>query len=593
VSSFTSLVGALWYLRVTTIVGVIRSRLKRLKQPKYFAGAVVGALYFYLVFFRNAQRPRMTPGAPGSPLDALSPDFLPLLAGLGALALLVVLAINWLVPRRAALPFTEPEIAFLFPAPVSRRMLVHYRLLSAQLGIAFTALIFTVVFGRGRGFGDHGGYQFIGWWLVLAMVNLHFTGTSFAYSRLLNRSLTTARRRYITFGVAAAVLLALVVWIAFSIRLPLEADFASRDSAMRYAAEVLHAGPMRWLLALPKLAVGPYFATGATEFALALLPALLLLAAHYVWVVHTEVSFEEASIARAEKRAARRRASQEGDWRGNAGALKARTAPFVLTSRGAPELAFLWKNLIATGALFRPRPILGIAVVLGGGAAWLSRQPDLEGFAAALFAMGLVGLAITVLLGPQIARQDLRTDLANSDLLKTYPLRGWQIVLGEIMAPLCTLTIVFWVLLLTTYLALPDLDEAWLTPALRLEAAFGLALLAPPFIALQVLIPNATAVLFPAWVQATRDHTERGVEAMGQRIIFVAGQLFVMSVALLPALIIGAVMFFVVNLIAGPMVGGALAALSMAVLLACEAWLGVQWLGARFENLDISSELRA
>src|SRR4029079_5433747 len=123
--------------------------------------------------------------------------------------------INWLIPRRAALPFNESEIAFLFPAPVSRRMLVHYRLLSAQLGIAFTALIFTVVFGRGRAFGDHSAYQFIGWWLVLALASLHVTGTSFVSSRLLNRSMTTGRQRAITMGAAAAVLLALVTWIAF------------------------------------------------------------------------------------------------------------------------------------------------------------------------------------------------------------------------------------------------------------------------------------------------------------------------------------------------------------------------------------------
>ena len=80
---------------------------------------------------------------------------------------------------------------------------------------------------------------------------------------------------------------------------------------------------------------------------------------------------------------------------------------------------------------------------------------------------------------------------------------------------------------------------------------------------------------------------------MGQRLIFVASQLLVTSLALLPALIIGLVMFFVVNLVAGPAAGGAVAALSMAVLLASEVWVGVQWLGGRFEKLDISSELRA
>ena len=35
---------------------------------------------------------------------------------------------------------------------------------------------------------------------------------------------------------------------------------------------------------------------------------------------------------------------------------------------------------------------------------------------------------------PQLLRQDLRSDLLNADLLKAYPLPGWQIVLGEVLA---------------------------------------------------------------------------------------------------------------------------------------------------------------
>ncbi|HEU4590817.1 MAG TPA: putative ABC exporter domain-containing protein [Steroidobacteraceae bacterium] len=594
-SSFASLVGALWYLRVTSIVGRVRSRLRRLKQPKYLAGALVGAVYFYLVFFRRAHRPQFGghPGAPASPAEALPADLLPLFGEIGALALLVVLAINWLVPRHAALAFSESEIAFLFPAPVSRRMLVHYRLLSAQLGIAFTALIFTVVFGRGGGFGDHTWYRFIGWWLILAMVNLHFTGTSFVYSRLLNRSITTARRRAITLSVAAAVLLALIAWIAFAARLPTAADFSSAANAADYAREMLHVGPMPWLLALPKLAVAPYFAMRAGEFALAMLPALALLAAHYFWVVHTEVSFEEASIARAEKRAARRRAIQQGDWRGNAGAIKAGAPPFVLTGSGRSEPAFLWKNLIAAGALFRPKPMLSLAVLLGAGAWWISRQPDLQAVSAALSVVGLIVLVLAVLFGPQLVRQDLRTDLANADILKTYPLRGWQIVLGEMLTPVAILTVVSWLALLTIWLALPDMAMSRIPPGLRGEAALGLALLAPPFIAIQVFMPNAATVLFPAWVQATGDRTERGIEVMGQRLIFVVSQFLVTALALLPALLVGGLVLFIVNLIAGIAIGGAAAVVAMAALLGFEAWLGIRWLGNRFEALDISSELRA
>ena len=588
------MVGALWYLRANSILGRIKSRLRRLKQPKYLAGAVIGALYFYFVFFRRTHFPRIggRPGGPGSPAETLPADLLPVIGEIGALILFLVLAINWFFPRRAVLAFSESEIAFLFPAPVSRRMLVHYRVLGAQFGIFFTAIIFTLVFGRGRGFGAHTWYQFLGWWLVLALINLHFTGTSFFWSRLLNRSLTTVRQRVITIGAGTAAVLALVVWIVLSVRLPTTTDFSSAPDAARYAMEVFHAGPMPWLLALPKLALAPYFATGPVDFVLAMIPALILLAIHYVWVVHTEVAFEEASIARAEKRAARRRASQQGDWRGNVAVAKARTPAFALGSIGRPELAFLWKNLFATSAFFRPRPILVLTAILVGATSWLSRQPDLAPIRVVLSVVGLVILIMTVLFGPQVARQDLRTDLANADILKTYPLRGWQIVLGEVLTPVAILSVVFWLALLTIYLSLPGDSFGRIPPGLRSELALGLAVLAPPFIAIQVLMPNAATVLFPAWVQATRDRTERGIEVLGQRLIFVASQLLVTVLVLLPALLVGALVFLLVNLITGLALGAAVAAIAMTMLLGFEAWLGIRWLGNRFEQLDISSELR-
>jgi hypothetical protein len=357
--------------------------------------------------------------------------------------------------------------------------------------------------------------------------------------------------------------------------------------------DVLHAGPMPWLLALPKLVLAPYFANRPADFALAMIPALILLALHYAWVVYTEVSFEEASIARAEKRAARRRASQQGDWRGNVAVAKPRAPAFELAGSGRPEFAFLWKNLLATSAFFRPRPVLVLTAILVGATSWISRQPDLAAIGVVFSVVGLVILIMTVLLGPQIARMDLRTDLVNADILKTYPLRGWQIVLGEMLTPVAILTVVFWIALLTVYLSLPGDSFARIPADLRAMAAMGLAVLAPPFIAIQVLMPNAATVLFPAWVQATRDQTERGIEVLGQRLIFVASQLLVTALVLLPALLVGVLAFFVVNLIAGFEAGAIVAVIAMAVLLAFEAWLGIRWLGNRFEELDISSELRA
>ena len=583
---------ALLYLRVTSLIGRVKSRLRRLKEPKYLAGAVVGVGYLYLAFFRRVHgiqgghAPGAPPG-PGIPTQALA--FLPEVA---ALALLLAVAVNWGMPRSASLAFSEAEIAFLFPAPVNRRMLVHYRILGSQLGIAFTALVLTVVLRRGQAFGGNAWSHAVGWWLILATLNLHFTGTSFVYSRLLNRSLTSGWRKAMTVGLVWVVVAALILWVWSVVKLPSQGELHRPHGLELYLAAQLQAGPLPWLLVLPRFVVTPYFATDNSAFLLALGPALALLVLHYFWVVHTEVSFEEASIARAEKRAASRRRAQLGDWRGQNAGPKAQREPFRLLESGRPEVAFLWKNLLSTSGFFRPRVLAVVLAVVLVGSGWLVGQPQMQ--AARLFTlmMFVILLSLTVLVGPLMARQDLRADLPNSDILKTYPLRGWQIVLGETLAPLAILSSFIWVCLFACAWLLPGDKFAWLTPSLRAAAAVGLGVLAPPLVAIQLLVPNAAAVIFPAWAQSAGDRTERGIEVIGQRIIFVAGQLLITLIAVIPAVLSAVLVVAITAWLVGPVVAGVLAVAVVFSLLAYEAWLGVRWLGGRFEQFDLSAELR-
>jgi ABC-2 type transport system permease protein len=594
-SSVAAITRALLYLRVTTLVGQVRSRLKRLKQPKYLMGALVGAAYVYFFFIRRINAPRRgnVPTAPGGPqVPELPMEALSIFAELGAVALLIALVVNWTIPRRASLGFSEAEIAFLFPAPVNRRALIHYRLLGSQFGIAFTALILTLVLGRGRVLGGNPAIHAFGWWLILAMLNLHFTATSFVMTKLLNRSLTTMRRRVATIVGLWAVVVALIVWTWSAAHAPEPGELRNGSSLVRYLATQLDSGPLPWLLALPRLMVAPFFADGARAFFLALGPALLLLVVHYFWVIRTEVSFEEASILRAEKRAARVRAIQQGDWRTQGNARKAQRPPFALGSVGRPEVAFLWKNLLSTSGFFRPVPLLVLATVIVAGSQWLALQPTLAPVRMVLATMAGMLLAFVLLLGPQLARQDLRSDLANTDILKTYPLRGWQIVLGELLTPIFILSVITWLGLLAAFLVLPADKIEWLPLTLRAGAALSLAALAPPFVTIQLLVPNAAAVIFPAWAQTTGNRAERGIEVMGQRIIFLVGQLIITSLALVPAAIGAAVVFVLANWLIGFATAATLAVAAVFVLLAAEAWLGIRWLGGRYEHFDLSAELR-
>lgn len=590
-SSVAAMARALLYLRVMSLAGRVKSRLLRLKQPKYLAGALVGAAYVYLIFIRRAHgtHPGPVPVHPGSGTPA---DGLALLPELSALMLFLVLAASWVIPRRASLAFSEAEIAFLFPAPVNRRMLVHYRLLGSQLNLVFSALVLTLVFRRGQAFGGNAWFHAIGWWVILATLDLHFTGTSFVYSKLLNRGMTSGPRKAAIIGTVLVAAAALIAWAWAAVSLPQPGDLDGPREFARYVSSQLHAGPLPWLLAIPALVVAPYLAGSASAFVLALGPALAVLLVHYFWVAGSDVSFEEASIARAEKRAARTQRVRQGDWRGQGAARKAQKPPFDLRDTGQPEVAFLWKNLLSTSAFFRPRVAFVTLAIVVGGSGLLVRHPALGGARLlAAMAAGML-LFLTLLVGPMMARQDLRADLPNSDILKTYPLHGWQIVLGELLAPLSILSGLTWMCLLAGFLLLPADTYTSLTPTMRGVLALGLAVLAPPLLAIQLLVPNAAAVVFPAWARLAGDRTERGIEAIGQRIIFTAGQWLIIAVAAVPALIGAALVFFLTRWLVGAVAAAALAVAAVFVLLCCEAWQGVRWLGARFERFDLSAELR-
>ncbi|MDB6127138.1 MAG: putative transporter, permease protein [Verrucomicrobia bacterium] len=584
------MISALFYLRYTSLKNLVHSRFRRLKQPKYLIGAIVGAGYFYMVIFRRTRF-----NAAGSATHAptvLPVDLLPAVTIAGALVLLGVIALSWIVPdQRAGIAFTEAEIAFLFPAPIRRRTLIYYKLLNSQIAIVFTVLLLTLFSGRWSFLGGNVFTHAVGWWIILATLNLHFMGASFAMTRLMDNGITPWRRRLLILGVTAVVGVGIVLWLGRDLHAPVAADYANFRSMAGYFQTLMSSGPLPWLLAPASFVIAPFLAPDPRTFLLALAPALLVFAVHFVWVLRSEVSFEDASIAKSEKRAARAAAVREGNWRAARGALKARGGAFRLAPTGRPEIAFLWKNLISTFPIFRPRTFLIAALVIVAGYVWLDHSPYrifLSG--AAIFAM-VIG-AYLFFVGPQFARQDLRSDLTNADILKTYPLRGWQVVLGQMLTPIAILTGLLWLVLLVLALAFHPHRMPWLTTPLRLAGALALLPNIPVIVALELFVPNAAALLFPAWVQTMRNRTERGIEMLGQRIIFLAGQMLVVVVALVPAALAAAAMFFATQWLVGPEAAVIIAGLGVWIVLTAEVAGGIWWLGQRFERFDLSAELR-
>lgn len=575
------MISALLYLQWNSTKNRLVARLKRLKQPKYLAGAIAGGLYFYFYFFRWLFPHRGQYGSSANGFLA-SPDNLPLYESLGALILLGILVLAWVIPhQRAALTFTEAEIAFLFPAPVTRRMLIHFKLIRSQVNILFTTLFLMLIFSRSAG---HFWIRAAGWWIILSTLRLHFLGSSFALTKLMDRGITNWQRRLGVLTVVLAGVLAIGVWARFTLPELKASDVQDSDAFLDYARLLFVSGPTPYLLFPFRLVVRPFVAIDAMSFLKAVWPALLILVAHYWWVIRSDVAFEEASVEASQKLAERAAAMRAGKRRAG---VKRKRPPFHLRPTGVPLVALLWKNLISAGSAFTARVwiLLGVFILVmsfsfrGTSSSWAS----IVGMVA-----GMV-CAWTLLIGPQLVRQDLRHDLQNADLLKMYPMQGWQVVLGEMLAPVAILTGVHWLLLLLTAVCLPGLRLPALAGSLGISIVLSAAVLFPLLNVILLLIPNAAALLFPAWFQSGREGAH-GIEATGQRIIFALGQLLALTVALLPAVVVFAACFVLGRWFAGVVVAIPVAALASAAVLVIEAGAGVLLLGRSFERFDISVE---
>ena len=181
-----------------------RRKLGRLREPRYMVGFLVGAAYFAMIFMRPSRAGR--PPAPRLPGHM---DEILLVAGAAALAAAAFL--TWIFRKgQPSLGLSEAEIQFLFPAPVSRRALLHYALLKAQFPVLLSAFILTVVSGR-RGSGT-AILTGAGLWLLLTAIHFHNLALAFTKARW-NELPPAARRatKIVAFVVPASALGILVV----------------------------------------------------------------------------------------------------------------------------------------------------------------------------------------------------------------------------------------------------------------------------------------------------------------------------------------------------------------------------------------------
>ena len=582
-------VNALGYLVTRSFVNGVLFRLRRLRQPKYLLGAILGAAYFYFYFGRFLAVSRMPWGAESGPA---SPHGLEIGA---AILFVATIVLSWILPAsRAAIAFTEAEIAFLFPAPITRRTLVIMRLVKSQFALLLFSAFMTLLSGRFH-LGSEVWMRIGGWWVIMNTLNMHRLGASFALQRLRERGMADGKRRVLV----VLVLVAFVALVEFMRRsLPPPPDLATAlrggGEITNYIVQLLHTGPLRYVLAPFKLIVAPNFAHEGVTFLRTLLPALGIMALHFIWVVRADVSFEDASIEAAKKRAAFLAARGRGELRARGKSDKARTPLWRLRPTGFAPIAFIWKSLLKSGGRRTLGRWAAFFAVLAAGAFALGRVEYLtKPLVVTAFIIGggcYIALLISFVMIGQLSAAQLRQGIATMDLLKTYPIPGWQIALGELAGPVLLGSLMQWCSLGIGLMLLSIAPP--LHPHLGTITAIagGIALLLPIFNLSTAILPCAGALLYPGWFRP-QESTGPGIENTGMKLILGIAQLLAVVVAMIPVAFFGAVAFFAVAKFTTAAEWPALAAGGTALLiLAMETGLGIAWLGSLYDEFDVSSE---
>ena len=564
------MIRAFWFITVRSFKNRMMVRLRRLREPRYLIGFVAGLAY---IWFTGLKRILLVHnfrnGIPGVQIP--TGDFV---VDCLALAGLIPMLLAWALPdQQGGLVFSEAEIQFLFAAPVSRRQLLIYKVLRQQPPILISALLMSFF-----GFGSS---RFIGLWLAFVTLSIYFTTVGLARARLKLQGIGFLWR--LLFVLAALAGLGAMLIHAFG-RMP---------HITRYDPQILHLldQPLRTpafqvLLFIPRFFAGAILPNSLSQLA-ASCAALAIIAIVLLQIAgQLNVSFEDASIHAAKKKESY--VERVRSFRSGQRVIFPRMpSPFRLPANPSPELAILWKNLIATlriSAVFMIA-VLGVFAVLFGES--MFTPAGIRGPAATL---ALAICCFFPLFATNILTQDLRLDLQRIEILKSYPISGERLIAAEIAAPLTVMSLVELLLLVGSLiiLHLPNESEK-LQRIATPEFAIVVLLFAIPICAMQLLIRNAAAVLFPAWVLRSQDDP-RGFAVMGQRLVLLAGNLLILTVTLIPPAILVLIGWFISRSFSASF-AVPFATVPAVALLTGEVWLGLKLLGAQFERIDVTNEM--
>lgn len=556
---------AFLYLSWTSARNRFWFQIRRVKSPRYLIALLVAGFYIWGFLIR-----------PKTPIGSV---FLTRPAEtIVTLLLVVTLSGAWIFGSDTlALAFTQAELSMLFPAPLSRRALIGYKLYRAQIAVLINSLIWVFILKRG-GTALPGPLRAIGIWILFSTLNLHRLGAALVRSSWREHGRAGAKRNRwsIAFFVAVAVLVVsgLVVHRAELMAAGDIGDF------LNVLSGVLSKGPASYGLLPFHLVVAPTFATTVSAWLRAVPFAAGVLALHALWVLNTDTAFEDAAIEASAERSRRLESFRRNR---SLGALKAPKVKksLKLATRGHPAWAIFWKNILCLRRTAQWRLLIGpatISIVFGTAAGAGDRS-----IGNIVTGTCLMFAAMLLLFGGRLIRNDLRHDMLHLPLIKSLPLSPRDVMLAEIASSALPMAAAQLALVLAAFVAALTATDI----PVPLSVRFGI-LAAAPFAAVALngallTMQNGLAVLFPAWIRLGST-VSTGVEALGQNLLATLANMLSLVLSLIVPTIIA---FVAVKYL---MISGALAIAATIIfasgMLALEIYAVMGYLSRAFARAE-------
>ena len=231
----------------------------------------------------------------------------------------------WLFPMDSGLlEFSDAEMQFLFPAPVSRRQLLIHRMLRSQLGMLFGSIVIGLASPSPLGVSRL--RISVGAWILLVTGKIYFTGVTLARARLGAGSARIRRLAWLPLTVMLAALAVVGIAIARDVRQSMPAGVGD---VIAMLGRVAGAGAPRAIVWPFTALVRPLFSAWPQPYLTNVALAIAVMAGITLWVLLSDEAFQEAmsdAVARRGQQPAGKKASRPtprvdrpGSWRRPAG----------------------------------------------------------------------------------------------------------------------------------------------------------------------------------------------------------------------------------------------------------------------------------